>query len=205
MPGGFYNSLLPYTFPLGPGNYELEFGFNDAPPYTETSEPYSFSISAVASTPPSLPDLHPEVLVVNPGTVQAGSSINVQYDIYNVGSATAGASETTVYLSKANDINSGDVISSATLSDPSVAAASYFGDSTTLNIPSSLSGTYYVIVDANSNNAIEESSTANNTISSPLNVTATREPLPPDDFDGSGTSDLLIKERGHPRRLARRK
>jgi CARDB len=96
----------------------------------------------------------------------------------NIGSGTAGASTTRLYLSRDAEQSSDDVELADEVAVPSLAAtegSDSHGAFVLAAVPTNLSGTYYVIACADDERVVEEISDTNNCLTAPQTVTVTRE------------------------------
>lgn len=96
-----------------------------------------------------------------PFTVTAGSTLSVGDSVKNVGAATAGASVIRFYLSVNTLFDSGDTLLAERAVAPIGAGLTNSG-TTSVTIPSGLSGTYYLFAVADGTNQVEEASEGNN-------------------------------------------
>jgi subtilase family serine protease len=106
-----------------------------------------------------------------PFTVTAGSTLSIGDSVKNVGAATAGPSVIRFYLSVNTLFDSGDTLLAERTVAPIGAGLSNSG-TTSITIPASLSGTYYLFAVADGANQVEEASEANNTFLRVVQITA---------------------------------
>ena len=123
----------------------------------------------------SLPDLVIDDFTINATSFVAGSYIGYSGIIGNDGNATAGAFNTTVYLSTAENINY--TISSNYYTTTSLATTQQANFSGSILISNGLaSGQYYIGVQADSSNQVAESNENNNLAWLPITVTGISTP-----------------------------
>ncbi len=114
---------------------------------------------------PALVESAVSILTTTPAS---GGSLQVSDTVQNTGAAKAGASDTGFYLST-NGTTKGTYLTYRSV--PALGAGASSGPvSTTLTLPTNLTGTYYVIACADYNNAVTESNTNNCTASAPFIV-----------------------------------
>jgi subtilase family serine protease len=110
------------------------------------------------------PDLVVSSLTL-PAGVMAGSTVVVSDTVKNQGGGSAQASSMRLYLSANSTIDSGDTVLGSR-SVPSLAADAISSGQTTVTIPLGLAtGTYYVIAESDSTQAVAETYETNNTAS----------------------------------------
>lgn len=125
--------------------------------------------------------LRPDLVVTNvtaPPTVFFDQTIQVQWTVTNNGTGPTNAPQwkDTVYLSTSPTSTSGASTLVAANSITALNPGESYTASATVKIPRGLSGSYHFIVRANSNNAVNETLTTNNQLSSPVQVNV--PPLP---------------------------
>lgn len=112
------------------------------------------------------------VIINSPNPVHVGITINGTFSVQNVGSSTAGASRTAIYLAPdPNNPLTGVLISEISL-ESLAAGASSSNIQFNFPIPYTIgnTATYYVIVKLNDNGAITESNYSNNMANAPISV-----------------------------------
>jgi hypothetical protein len=121
--------------------------------------------AAVVSAPADLI----ETSVIVTGTAVSGGTLAVTDTIKNQGGTDAGSSYTQIWLSS-NGTTKGTFLGVRFPAGLAVGASATA--TTNVTVPSNLAGTYFVMVCANGNNAIVESTTANNCGSAAFTVAA---------------------------------
>ncbi len=110
--------------------------------------------------------------LVSPSSVQAGSNITVACSLDNSGSSSCGASQVYIFASKDDILNTNDDVFLGYIDFSSIPAKSCtVVKSTSVKIPNSLSGTYYIWFWADGSQAINETVEDNNFASCKLAVT----------------------------------
>jgi hypothetical protein len=107
------------------------------------------------------PDLSIQSLGV-PSSAVAGSAIVVTHTVRNTGAGDAGASFITFYLSTNSSFDAGDLDLGASSEIAAVPAGGSISGSTTLTLPSGLSGAFYIFAFADGTDAVAETSETNN-------------------------------------------
>jgi len=105
-----------------------------------------------------------------PFTVTAGSTVSLADSVKNVGAATAGASVIRFYLSANALFDSGDTFIGERAVG-AIGAGLTNGGTTSVTIPTSLSGTYYLFGIVDATNQVEESSEGNNSFLRVVQIT----------------------------------
>ncbi len=125
---------------------------------TETQESNNVKYSTSMRIGPDLI----ESSVIVPTIAGAGAVLVVSDTVKNQGSATAGPSTTAFYLSSNTTLDTGDLLV-ATRAVPSLAATATSPASTSVTIPASTAtGMYYILVKADANAEVAETSETNN-------------------------------------------
>ncbi|HEY4313325.1 MAG TPA: CARDB domain-containing protein [Pirellulales bacterium] len=198
-----YTTTTAFKVPAGvaPGNYNI-LVFTDSsnvvkeysPTYDAEANnvgPASIGTSGtlqVLAAPPTSPDLQITTLTA-PTTAQAGRSMSVSWAVSNQGSgATQGSSwADTVYLSPtpSTQLSSSDILVGTFAHSGALGANANYTNTQSVTIPTSVSGSYYVVVFTDSNNAVQESAPgydaeANNiSVASTATLIAAATPPPP--------------------------
>jgi hypothetical protein len=132
------------------------------------SQPNAATIGSTAQ----LPDLTVNNLSLGGTTLSAGSTASIAYHVQNIGTATASASTSAIYLSADGLIDS-SAIKLASMSDSSIGAGSFDADTGSITLPTTLApGAYSIIVRADDLNQVTESNETNNTASIQITVPA---------------------------------
>lgn len=189
-PGSSYSAsdtiTLPETLPAG--NYHVIVATDRpvAPPYDgqgadlvyETNEANNETAAAgtLAVTVAPTPDLGISN-VSAPTAATSGGQLAVGWSVTNTGADSGNVSITdSVYLSLDQYFDPSDRYIGSVTHRGDLAAGSSYQQNASLQLPSGLAGTYYVLVVTNSNNAIYERDTANNAEDDPQPLQIT---LPP--------------------------
>ena len=115
-----------------------------------------------SATPQAPPDLTITAFTA-PSAVAVGASFNVSATTKNSGGGPAGASMTGFYVSTNTLVDAGDVRLNGGIPVPPLSAGASFAGSATIALPSDLAPrTYYLIARADADNALLETSKANN-------------------------------------------
>lgn len=123
------------------------------------------------------PDLSVPTATANPFNLISGNNTTVSCTVANTGNLGAAASTLSCYLSGNNTFGPGDVLLNAT-TIAATNAGSSLPVSLTLTVPLyTAAGVWYIIVVADSGNALNESNENNNTAAVLLNVST--PPMPP--------------------------
>ena len=131
---------------------------------------------------PDLPDLTISNITGQSFSVTTGETINLNFDLNNIGAATAaGFYNVKIYFSNDNNLSSDDVLASTALynNTPVGTTANILINSI---IPNVASGSYYLIFKADAEESITESNENNNIQTVVINVTSAT----------SGTPDLTL-------------
>ena len=97
-----------------------------------------------------------------PATAAQGSVVSVSDTVRNNGAGTAGASVTRFYLSTNVSFDAADIPLTGERSVPSIAAGATSAGTTSVTLPSGLTGLYYILVVADGTNIVAESNDTNN-------------------------------------------
>ncbi len=154
--------IIPAT--LDTGYYYIGAIVDYGNAFSERSETNNSSRSvALTVTSPPLPDLDPSLNALTAGnTAQKGKPFTLDYKVYNYGNAAAGTSTSGIYLSTDGAITTSDTLLT-TDAVAAIAAGSSSSESVSVTIPGALAtGTYYIGVIADYNNAIAERNETNN-------------------------------------------
>jgi hypothetical protein len=117
------------------------------------------------------PDLIETAVSDPPSSSTAGSSFSVTDSVMNQGSASAGASITSYYLSLDTTKGNGDILLTGSRSVPSLGINGTNDGISTVTIPSSTAaGSYFLLACADDSNAVGESDENNNCIASASKV-----------------------------------
>ncbi len=163
--GGSSTGTTVLTIPAGEGgnNYIVACA-NDTSTVADTNAANNCGVVPIAI---SGADLSESVSSV-PTTAFSGDKLSITDTVTNVGLGAADWSIVRYYLSTSQS-RGGVVIGSRTIS--SLAASASSGPvTTTYTIPTTTSGAFYVVACANDTNTVDESSTANNCVASPVNI-----------------------------------
>jgi subtilase family serine protease len=156
-PGGASAKTTSVTLPaISAGTWYLIVSADDDRAITETVETNNTRAVTILVGP----DLSVASFTL-PFTLAAGATVSVGDSVKNVGAATAGASVIRFYLSANTLFESGDTL----LGERTVGSISpnlTNGGTTSLTIPSGLSGTYYIFAIADGTNLVQEASEGNN-------------------------------------------
>ncbi|MCO4763952.1 MAG: hypothetical protein KC502_20730, partial [Myxococcales bacterium] len=154
-----------------PGKYYLLHRVDSTSKNIEVSE--SNNIKAIAVTILAKPDLAPTAVKLSKTSANAGTSVGVSYTITNKGGSATGTSYTGFYLSTSATSVAGPLVGVSTLT--SLAGGKSAQLSRSFTIPATLkAGTYYVLVRADYNSKIAESSESNNIIAAKIVVYAAK-------------------------------
>ena len=140
-----------------PGTYYLIVNADDTAAVTETQE-----INNVRSTTMYMgPDL--TVSSVNaPLTAVAGATITVTDTIRNFGAEAAAPSTTRFYLSLNGSLDAADIPIDAQRAVPAIAANTWHTGSTSVTLPTGVTGSFFLLVVADGYAVVAESSEVNN-------------------------------------------
>ncbi len=165
-PGGTSVKTTSVTVPaISAGTWYLIVSADDERTITETVETNNTrSVTILVG-----PDLTVASFTL-PFTLAAGATVSVGDSVKNVGAATAGASVIRFYLSANTLFDSGDTLLGERAVG-SIAAGLTNGGTTSLTIPSGLSGTYYIFAIADGTNQVEEASEGNNSFLRVVQIT----------------------------------
>ena len=141
----------------GPGRWYLLARADDASQLAETQETNNVKYAAV--------DLGVDLSVSSvssPSPVVAGTSVTVTDTVINTGAETAPPSTNRYYLSLNSNLDANDIPLNGQRNVPALAANASNSGSITVQIPTGLSGPYFLLVVADGNGAITELSETNN-------------------------------------------
>ena len=163
---------------LAAGDYFILVVADDRNRVTETRENNNveavpFTLTSGAGGGGGDADLRITEASVEPTTVEAGMSVEVEATLANEGEEQAGASQVAFYLSRDRDLSTGDVRLGSFDADE-VDAGDSGDEDQDLTIPSSTApGDYFLLVVADDGNVVTESAENNNTFAVALAVTMT--------------------------------
>ena len=116
-------------------------------------------------TPAPKPELEVSGLTV-PTEVNAGGVIDVNFTVSNLGTAATPTGQShwtdSVYASLVNSINGGAILLGTLPNGSALAVGQSYSSSGTFTLPQALSGNVFIIVQTNSNNAVDEGMNQNN-------------------------------------------
>ena len=168
----------------------------------------------LATTSATGPDLTITTAFLDKSAAQAGQTVNISYQVKNIGTVASGAATARIYLSTDAQVTTADTLLGS-LSDPSLAPGTAISDTLDVLLPGGLAtGTYYIGVLADAADAVAERNEANNASASlaftvaaasgPLTGTFGLTRLTPDlsvgaapraiatgDFNGDGKLDIV--------------
>lgn len=134
----------------------------------------NFNICATAAgQTTSNPDLIISNADLSVNSICDGNSLDISYDVVNIGGASASSSTVKFFLSSNSSYSSSDILIGST-SVTGISANSSISKSRTLIIPpGTISGTWYVLTMADANSDVSEgtSGESNNVTASPIQVT----------------------------------
>ncbi|MBK9459321.1 MAG: T9SS type A sorting domain-containing protein [Sphingobacteriales bacterium] len=159
-----------FTVPVNtpPGTYQLYFVADGGGAIQELNEQNNASTRSITITAPR-PDLTVFSASV-PSTTTAGSTLTGSTcQVKNIGSATANSSLLRIYLSNNNTYSSNDILLSSSTIGTTTPNGSYYRYPT-LNIPNAISGSYYLLFQADANNQVTESNENNNITVRPITI-----------------------------------
>jgi subtilase family serine protease len=141
---------------VSPGTWYLIVNADDERTVTETVETNNArAVSMLVG-----PDLNVFSFTL-PFTVAAGATVSIGDTVKNLGAADAGASVIRFYLSTNTAFDSSDVLIGSR-NVPAIAAGAINSGTTSVVIPSGLSGSYYVFAVADATGVVAEASEGNN-------------------------------------------
>lgn len=155
---------------LAPGNYYLFAKADGNNQVIESNESNNLISKAITINAAAKADL--TINAIAPSSVLVGgTSLSLNYNIANLGNASAASNLTKFYLSTDTLLDGADtVLGTDTVS--SLAAGANTNRSVSLTLASSLNqGSYYLFAQADSGNTVSESNEANNTNSGSFSVT----------------------------------
>ncbi|WP_250265699.1 C2 family cysteine protease [Rhodovastum atsumiense] len=139
--------------PWGPGN---------TPPALIPLSQLPGCISGISIGRSPVPDLVADTLRLGSTSVTAGASTTLSYHLGNLGTGSAAAATSKIYLSTNSTISASDTLI-ATVNEPLLLSYYYMPDSITITLPGNLAaGTYWIGVIADANNQVRESNEGNN-------------------------------------------
>jgi CARDB len=115
-------------------------------------------------------DLSVVALAAFADTTEANESLAISQATRNIGSGTAGASQTRYYLSRNASKSDDDLLLSEDSEVPTLGRGASASDLVTPSAPTLASGTYYVLACADDRTAVGEISDTNNCMASPQTV-----------------------------------
>ncbi len=119
----------------------------------------------------SQPDLNIQTANISPVNISSGGTLNLNYTIRNIGTATAGYSYTRFYLSNDCAYSSNDTYIGQRYLQSLSAGVSSTVSNYSLNIPTSIpAGIHYLIIKADGSNTVSESNENNNTSCHSFNI-----------------------------------
>ncbi len=182
--GMSYTRTEQVTLPLTPGVYEFYVLSDSGKVLADTN----FANNLLNSAPLTItlrprPDLEVTSLTV-PQSVSAGSVIDVQWQVTNVGQAATptGQSQWTdaVYLSLENKLDSNAILLGTLSNGNALGVGESYSSSDQFTLPQGIAGDVYVVVEADSQDQVDEGPMhGNNTAVAALAVNA-QAVLPPD-------------------------
>jgi Fungalysin metallopeptidase (M36)/CARDB/Fungalysin/Thermolysin Propeptide Motif len=143
---------------VAPGLWYLIAKSDDGAAIAETVETNNGRFDTISIGP----DLTVSALTA-PSSAAAGNAISATDTVKNIGADTAAASVTRFYLSLNTLLDAGDTALAAERAVPAIVVNGVNSGTTSVTIPSGLSGTYYLIAVANGYGTAAEASTTNNT------------------------------------------
>jgi len=179
------------TIPGGtaPGSYYILFYADANGAISESNESNNIAYRSITvNNCSSSPDLVISNVYFSTYSLCSGSNIDIDFDVENIGGATAAASTVKFYLSSNNTYGSGDVLLGST-SVVSLAANNYISFSKTLTVPSGTTvGTWYILIIADADNTVSEGTNGenNNLFADAVSVVSC-----------SGLADLIITYNSH--------
>ncbi len=150
---------------VSPGTWYLIVNADDERTITETVETNNTRAVSILVGP----DLTVSLFTL-PFTIAAGATVSVGDTVKNVGAADAGASVIRFYLSTNTSFDTSDVLIGSR-DVPAIAAGSSSSGTTSVVIPSGLSGTYYIFAVADGTGVVAEASEGNNSFLRVVQVT----------------------------------
>ena len=121
----------------------------------------SSAVALTAAPPPPAPDLAVSN-VVAPAELVSGQTLAVSYTISNLGAATTGSWYDAVYLSRNQVLGSNGDVYLGYLSDSGLAAGAQQTETQSFVVPQGQAGPFWVIVVADSGDALPDSDRSNN-------------------------------------------
>ncbi len=146
---------LPAT--LATGKYYVIVTVDDDNAVPEADEGNNKGVSGAMAVGPDLVVSS----ITTPSAVAPGAAMTVTDRTNNQGGGPAGASTTTFYLSTDTTLDPADVVL-GTRAVPALAAGANSLGSSSLTVPATVSGQFYVLAKANADGAVVETDTANN-------------------------------------------
>jgi subtilase family serine protease len=165
-PGATSVRTTTVTLPaVAPGTWYLLANADDGRAITETMETNNTRTVTILVGP----DLNIATFTA-PFTVSAGANVTVSAAVKNIGAADAGASVLRFYVS-ADVLLSADDRLVGSRNVPALAAGVTSSDSSSIAIPTGLSGTYYLFAVADGTSTVIEASEGNNTFLRVIQIT----------------------------------
>ncbi|QLE54695.1 CARDB domain-containing protein [Nostoc sp. TCL26-01] len=176
------SSTLTIDSTVKAGSYYLIYHVDGDDYVSESNENNNAFGNAITITQPDLTAQNASI----PTTAAVGSSIQINYQVKNLGNGSAGLTFTDFYLSSDLTIDSNDVYLGYD-SVNSLAAGAYSQESSTLTINSSINtGNYYLIYYVDGDGLVNESNENNNAFGNAITITS------------AGKPDLLIQNATSP-------
>ena len=142
---------------VGPGTWYLLANADDGNAVAETQETNNVKFTTVQVGPDVT------LLYVNaPATAVSGTSVTVSDTVKNVGAVDVPATVVRFYLSRNNTVDASDIPLAAERAVPPLAVNATNAGSTVVQIPADVSGAWYLILVADGDQVIVESSELNN-------------------------------------------
>ena len=174
--GATINQNTTVTVPTTPSTYYVWISADNNTALVQSNTSNDFAVSASFTvTAPTTVDVEPLNVTRGSGSVLAGGSLSVSWQIRNNGSGTAGTSNSQVRITTSNASN-GYGNSTNNVGSPqatgAIAAGATINQNTTVTVPTT-PGTYYVWISADNNTALAQSNTSNDfAVSASFTVTA---------------------------------
>ncbi len=178
--GSSYTASATFTLPadMTAGNYYLIVVTNATGRVyeTDTSNDALASSTTTAVTVAPTPDLTVSNVTV-PSTATSGGQLSVGWTVTNAGGDTGNVPITdSVYLSFDQVLDPNDRYIGSVAEQGGLAAGASYTQDASISLPPGVAGTYYVIVETNSNDQVAETNTANNTAFAPETVQINLQP-----------------------------
>jgi len=198
--GGSANQVYVVTIPAGttPGSYNTYITldrYSTAGQGANTGNDYAQSPTFTVTAPVLKPDLAPNNVQLGATTVLAGGTLNVSFDMPNIGNAAAAATISRLRLNQSSTATSPSDVSLGDVSTPAISAGSTAsGLSKLVTIPSSTpAGIYYIWVVADNTSVLNQSNVANDyarSASFTVTVTVLKPDLAPNNVQLGATTVL---------------